>query len=224
MRTHTLAVAALLAAVPASMTLSGCSSTMIAAKEKLGYAKRDQLVDKVTITRDSQDQAKKQFESALHEFLEVTGTAGSAQTKELEDRYRKIKSEYERCQSRADSFRSRIDQTETVANALFNEWKAELSQYQSAELRKSSEGQLNATKAQYEKLITVMKNSASKMDPVLTAFRDQVLYMKHNLNARAIAALQTQAGQLQSDVDKLVKEMEASIAEANAFIQQLQQP
>jgi gas vesicle protein len=220
---HRTVLLALALAVPFATIPAGCSSTMIAAREKLGYAKRDQLVDKVSFARDSQTEAKKQFESALHEFLVVTQTEGSATTRELEDRYRKLKSEFERCQSRADSFRSRIDQTETVATALFNEWKAELKQYQSDELRRASEEQLNSTRQQYDKLIQVMKNSAKKMDPVVAAFKDQVLYLKHNLNARAIAALQTQAGQLQTDVDRLVKEMEASIAEANAFIQQMQQ-
>lgn len=218
-----LALIALLA-LPAVITVpSGCASTMIATRERLGFAKREQLVRKVSITRDSQTDAKQQFESALAEFLAVTGTSGSVQTAELEDRYRKIKYQWERCQSRADSYRSRIDQTDTVATALFNEWKAELGQYTSQSLRHSSEEQLNTTKAQYSKLITVMKNSAAKMDPVLAAFKDQVLYLKHNLNARAVAALQTQSGQLETDVNTLVKEMEASIAEANAFIAQMNQ-
>lgn len=218
-----LALIALLALPAVIAVPSGCASTMIATRERLGFAKREQLVRKVSITRDSQTDAKQQFESALAEFLAVTGTGGSVQTAELEDRYRKIKYQWERCQSRADSYRSRIDQTDTVATALFNEWKSELSQYTSPALRHASEEQLNTTRAQYTKLITVMKNSAAKMDPVLAAFKDQVLFLKHNLNARAVAALQTQSGQLETDVNTLVKEMEASIAEANAFIAQMNQ-
>jgi len=57
-----------------------------------------------------------------------------------------------------------------------------------------------------------------KIDPVLTAFRDQVLFLKHNLNARALAALQNELDAIQTDVASLIREMEASIAEANAFI------
>lgn len=221
---HTRPLAlAILACALTSCSLTGCTATSMEIKEQFGYAKRDQLVTKVSLARDSQTEAKKQFESALHEFLEVTGTAGSSNTRELEDRYRSLKAEFDRSSARADGFRSRISQTETVATALFNEWKAELRQYQSDSLRRASEDQLNSTKAQYEKLISVMRTSASKMDPVLAAFKDQVLYLKHNLNARAIAALQSQAGQLETDVNRLVKDMEASIAEANAFITQMQQ-
>jgi hypothetical protein len=49
-----------------------------------------------------------------------------------------------------------------------------------------------------------------------------VLFLKHNLNARAISSLQQNAGQIQGNVRTLVREMEASIAEANAFIEQMQ--
>jgi hypothetical protein len=53
---------------------------------------------------------------------------------------------------------------------------------------------------------------------VLTAFRDRVLYLKHNLNAQAVASLQGQVLELDADVTKLIAEMEASIREANEFI------
>jgi len=45
-----------------------------------------------------------------------------------------------------------------------------------------------------------------------------VLFLKHNLNAQAIASLGAQVGEIDSKVQDLVREMEASIAEANEFI------
>jgi hypothetical protein len=59
------------------------------------------------------------------------------------------------------------------------------------------------------------------MDPVLKRFNDQVLYLKHNLNAQAIASLQTTAAGIDTDVSALIKDMEASIAEADDFIKQM---
>jgi len=41
------------------------------------------------------------------------------------------------------------------------------------------------------------------MDPVLEAFEDQVLFLKHNLNAQAIGALENELGQIRQDVDSL---------------------
>ena len=59
------------------------------------------------------------------------------------------------------------------------------------------------------------------MDPVLTRFHNRVLFIKHNLNAQAIASLQTQVTGIQGDVDRLIKDMDRSIQEANAFIGQI---
>jgi hypothetical protein len=208
--------AALLGLIPAGN--SGCSSTSMAIKEKFGYAKREQLVDKVESARDGQQEAKQQFESALQEFLSVTGTSGG----DLEAKYNKLKKEYERSESRASTVRSRIADVERVGEALFKEWKQELGQYSNESLRRASEQQLSTTRGQYDKLVGVMKAASGKMDPVLTAFKDQVLFLKHNLNAQAISSLQTTATQIQGDVSALVRDMEASIAEANSFIQQMQ--
>jgi uncharacterized small protein (DUF1192 family) len=201
--------------------MTGCASTGIAIKEQFGYAKREQLVDNVKAARDEQTEAKVQFESALAEFLSVTDTASNPSVAELEKRYGKLKREYDRSESAAGDVRGRITSVERVAGALFKEWRAELDQYTSPDLRRASERQLEDTQRQYEQLIGAMKAAEAKMDPVLKAFKDQVLFLKHNLNARAIASLQDTVGRVESDVQRLIAEMEASIAEANRFIQQM---
>ena len=199
----------------------GCASTSIAIREQLGYAKREQLVNRVADARDSQTAAKKQFESALAEFLAITGTQ-DAKTSELEARYKSLKSEYETSESRATAVRSRIKDVQNVADALFKEWESELSQYSSAELRANSERQLRDTRSQYEKLLGVMQSAAARMDPVLAAFKDQVLALKHSLNAAAIASLRGESARIESDVSDLVKQMQAAVDEADAFIKQMQ--
>lgn len=199
----------------------GCETTSIAVKEKFGYAKREQLADKVQSASDGQVEAKKQFESALAEFLAVTGTKGSAKTADLEAKYEKLKKEYERSESKAGAVHDRIAGVEAVADALFKEWREELKQYSSDSLRRSSENELNRTRQGYDRLLGAMKSAESKMAPVLGAFKDQVLYLKHNLNARAIASLQDTADSMQRDVGGLIREMDASIAEARSFIDQM---
>jgi hypothetical protein len=201
--------------------LSGCESTQIAIKESFGYAKREQLVDKVQTARDGQQEAKQQFQSALEQFLAVTNVRDGSLS-ELEKHYNDLKREYERSKSRADAVHDRIASVEAVAKALFKEWDGELDQYQNTELRKASEEQLKNTQRQYDQLIAAMKAAEGRMAPVLGAFNDQVLFLKHNLNARAISSLQTTAHQLQGDVSTLVKDMEASINQADAFIKQMQ--
>jgi hypothetical protein len=196
------------------VALAGCASASIAAKEAMGYAKRDQLVSAVEKAQTDQQEAKVQFENALEEFLSLAEVKPS----KLESVYRTLEKELKRSEAKAGDVRTRIKDIERVANALFKEWNAELKTYSSAELRRASEQQLNDTKRQYEQLLGVMRQAESRMEPVLAVFRDQVLFLKHNLNAQAIASLEGTFGQLESDIGTLVAEMERSIAEADAFI------
>jgi len=202
------------------LSLLGCQSMYYGTMEKFGIEKRDILVDRVDEAREAQQEAKQQFESALDQFLAVTNYQGG----ELEDQYRKLKGEYEDSLDRAEAVRERIEAVEEVAEDLFAEWKAELTQYQSAELRRSSERQLNATRASYNQLIRAMKRAESKLDPVLGAFNDRVLYLKHNLNTQAIAALKSDRAAIESNIKVLISDMNKSIAEADRFISAMTAP
>jgi DNA repair exonuclease SbcCD ATPase subunit len=206
-----------LSLVLAALGMGGCASTKIWAKETLlGQEKRDQLVKSVESARNQQNEAKETFASALDELLSIS--SGSASTKELEAQYRRVESAYTRSESKAKAVRTRIESVERVAGSLFKEWGAELDQYASEELRAASSEQLEATQAQYGELLGAMKAAASKMDPVLAAFKDQTLFLKHNLNAQAIASLKTDLEEIRVDVQSLIREMESAIAEADAFI------
>jgi len=200
-----------------SLALAGCSSAYYAAWEKLGYEKRDILVSRVKSASKDQEEAKKQFQTTLQKFQEVTGFKGG----DLESEYKKLNGSYEDCVSRADAVSKRIASVEKVAADMFSEWQSELSQYSDQSRRKASEQMLNDTKVKYEKLITVMKQAEKRMQPVLTVFHDQVLFLKHNLNAAAIASLKETSAGIEQDVGKLIADMNASINEANNFISQM---
>ena len=199
------------------IALTGCKSANYAFWNKLGYEKRDILVSRVENAKDSQEQAKEQFKTTMQRFQELTNFQGG----ELEAKYKKLSSEYDSCAKRAEDVSGRIKSVDAVANDMFKEWKKELDEYQNAELKRNSEQKLNDAQTRYAQLIAAMRKSESKMQPVLTAFHDQVLFLKHNLNAQAIASLQTTAAGIDQDVQALIKDMEASINEANAFIAQM---
>ena len=57
--------------------------------------------------------------------------------------------------------------------------------------------QLRETQRSYGEMMSAMDRVASSMDPVLAAFRDQVLVLKHNLNAVAIASLEGESAILE---------------------------
>lgn len=199
------------------LSLFGCQTTYYAAMEKIGFEKRDILVDRVEDAREEQQEAKEQFASALDQFIAVTNYDGG----DLEKQYKTLKAEYEDSEDKAEDVADRIAAVESVAKDLFAEWEQELGQYTSREMRRSSERQLSDTKTRYSKLIKTMKRAQSKITPVLNAFRDRVLFLKHNLNAHAIASLKTQRDQVKSDITALIKDMNKSIEEADRFIKDM---
>ncbi|MDX1561127.1 MAG: DUF2959 domain-containing protein [Marinobacter sp.] len=206
-------------AILSAAFLSGCSTVYYETMEKFGYEKRDILVDRVEDARDSQNDAQETFRSSLERFQSVVDTPDT----ELKEQYAEISDAYEDSLSSAEEVRDRIDKVEDVAEDLFDEWEDELSLYESASLRRSSERQLKETRVQYSQLISRMHDAEARMEPVLQAFEDQVLYLKHNLNAQAIGSLENELVSIRQDVDSLIHNMEQSIAESEAFIQRFRQ-
>ncbi len=197
-------------------SIISCSSAYYATMEKFGYQKRDLLVSRVGDARDEQEEAKEVFVSALERFSEVVKFDGG----DLEDIYDRLSSSLEESEGQAEAVRKRIDSVETVAEDLFEEWEDELDLYSDGNLKADSKRQLQETKAKYKPLIASMRRAEKSMEPVLVVFRDQVLYLKHNLNARAIGSLRNELPGIQRDVASLVAKMEASIQESERFIEE----
>lgn len=199
------------------LALAGCSSAYYGAMEKFGIAKREILADRVDDTRQAQQKAKEQFADALQRFLAVTKADGG----DLQRKYDELNSQFKRSEDQAKEVRTRIAAVEDVAEALFREWKQELGQYSSPSLRTDSERQLDMTRRRYDALLILMRRAAERMDPILATFRDQVLYLKHNLNARAVSSLGSTHRALEADISRLISDMESSIREADVFIKDL---
>lgn len=200
------------------LATASCRSAYYGTLEAFGVHKRDVLVDRVEEGRDAQQAAKEQFASALDAFRSVEDFDGG----DLEKVYEKLKGEFDASEKRVAAVSGRIDSIETVAADLFAEWEGELSEIKSADLRRRSEETLESTRERYGDLIAAMKRAESKMEPVLDVFRDHVLFLKHNLNAQAIASLEGSLGSIESEVGSLIRDMEASIAEADAFIETIE--
>ncbi len=203
----------------APLALQGCSQAYYGAMEKVGVHKRDIMVDRVEDARDSQQEAQEQFKSALEQFNSVV----RLEETDLKEAYESLNSEYELSKKAAENVSARIDKVEDVSEALFAEWEKELAEYQNADYRRTSEQQLLQTKQRYSEMLSSMKQAEASMEPVLTIFKDNVLFLKHNLNAQAIGALQGEFSQLKGEIDKLIEKMNAAISSSNAFINQIQQ-
>lgn len=200
-----------------ALAVVACSSTYYGAMEKFGVYKRDILVDRVVETRDAQNAAKKEFDSALMQFRSVVRFSGG----DLEKEYKRLQNAYDRSQKAADEVSQRIRSIERVAQDLFREWQKELKLYENPMLREQSAAQLAQTQHEYRQLMQALKTVEAKMPPVLNVFRDQVLYLKHHLNAQAVSALHQEYRRIEYDVSQLIAQINRSINEANQFINKM---
>lgn len=199
------------------LLISACSNIYYGAMERIGYEKRDILVSRVEGSRDAQAEAQETFRNALERYQSVVNTPDT----DLRQKYEKVLDAYDDSEEAANKVRDRISEVEDVADDLFDEWEDELDRYTNQDLRSTSERQLLETRQQYDRLISRMRATEERMDPVLRAFEDQMLFLRHNLNAQSIGALESELNQIRSDVSELIENMEASISESEAFIARL---
>jgi sugar-specific transcriptional regulator TrmB len=199
--------------------LGSCAQLYYKAQEKIGNEKRDILVDRIKKGRQDQEKAKEQYRTTLEAFQAATGHQGGR----TEEVYKKLRKEFDEAAERTQKVSDRIASIEQVSGDMFNEWDKELSGMHNGELKNKSNTLLRATRRRYSDLIRKMKTVESKARPVLKAFEDQVLYIKHNLNAEAITSLKTNVGKMDAEVQTLIRDIEVSTREADAFIASLPQ-
>ena len=200
-----------------ALLTAGCRSAYYATYEQFGVYKRDLLKKRVTAARDDQKEAQEQFKDALTRLKEITKFDGD----QLERAYNSLKNEYDDCVAKSNDVRKRIRDVETVAEDLFAEWEKEIGQINTPALRDSSREQLAATRRRYNELHRALKSAEQSMTPVLSQFSDYVLFLKHNLNAQAIASLKGETSNIQQEITRLIEQMNASIARADEFIKTL---
>ncbi len=194
--------------------VSGCASVQYSALEKVGIHKRDILVDRVEDARDAQSETREQLVSAYDELSGLIGHDGG----ELEEKYKRLSKEVERARDATQDLDDHLSSIDRVSEDLFEEWESELDLYSSAALRTDQEKKLALARRQFTKMRGRMQTARSRVDPVMAVLEDNVLFLKHSLNAQALAALRGQATTLEGRVDALIRDMQIAIEEADAFI------
>lgn len=201
--------------LPALFLVTGCQTAQYAMLEKVGVEKRDIFTSRMKAAQKAQTDAKDQFEDALDAFRSVVNFDGG----DLDSAYSKLKSQYERSSAKAANVSDRIDSVERVSGDMFKEWRGEIDQFKSESLRRSSRQKYDDKIRKYDQLMAKMRSAEASMQPVLGAFRDRVLFLKHHLNAEAISALRGELSEIEMDVGSLIADMSEAIEEADAFIQ-----
>jgi hypothetical protein len=201
----------------AAFGASACDTVYYKTMKRFGMEKRDIMVDRVRDAQKAQTEAKEEFQTALERFKTVIEVKDS----NLERKYQTLSKELERSEDKARAVHDRIKAVRDVSDDLFKEWEKELGKYSDRSLRTESERDLRETRRRADTLIASMTRAERRIAPVLTPLRDRVLFLKHNLNARAIGALGKELSTMRADVDSLIADLGAAIKDADAFIKEM---
>ena len=199
-------------------TMLGCQSAYYAMWEKMGKEKRHLLKDQVEDSLTDQEKASEAFKDALTRLKEMYGLNGG----DLEKMYNRLSDDYENCQNRAEVIDERIDKIQRIARDLFAEWHQEIEQIHNPNFRAQSAQKLKATQVRFASLENALQTARKRMNPVLSNLKDYVLYLKHNLNANAIGSLKGEADSIETDVNRLIRDIQRSIGEADAFLKEFE--
>ena len=196
---------------------TGCSKMYYAGMESVGIHKRDIMVDRVEDVKESQEEAQAEFKSALERF----GTLVKLEETDLKEAYEEFNDQYEEAKEAAEEVSENIDKLEDVSEALFEEWAEEIEEYSNPKLKKQSQQKYKETRRKYEKMLKSMRKAEKSMQPVLATFHDNVLMLKHSLNAQAIGALKGEFDSLKGDIKTLLAQMNRSIEESDQFLKSI---
>ena len=201
-----------------AMALIGCQSAYYTMWEKLGKEKRHLLRDQVENSRSDQEKASEAFKDALTRLKEMYGF----QDGDLEKMYSHLSDDYDNCSRRAAIIDERIEKIQRIAQDLFAEWRLEIDQIHNPTFRSQSTQKLKATESRFTNLESALITARRRMTPVLGDLKDYVLFLKHNLNTQAIGSLKGEAASIETDVGRLVRDIQRSIQEADAFLDEIE--
>jgi hypothetical protein len=203
--------------IAGALGATGCTSAYYKTMQKLGKEKRDILVQRVKDSKKDQEQTKEKLQTTMESFQALTGFQGGS----LEKSYKKLNSDYESAADQVSKLHDRIQSIDKVSNDLFTEWQGEINQMGNAKLKAKSTAMLKDSQARQASFMKAMRNTEARIAPVMSAFHDQVLFLKHNLNARAIGSLKGTSAKMDTDVSSLMKSIDGSMAEADNLINSL---
>jgi len=197
------------------LILAGCQTAYYSFWEKLGREKRDLLEANVRSAESGQLEVQKHFKDTLSRIRTEFKVEGGS----LENVYDSVSADNDRATDKANTLRKRIANVKTIADDLFVEWRREARTIQTARLRQDSELKLETSRHRFDRMYASMRKVEKAMDPVLARLNDQTLYLKHNLNAKAVNALQGELRDVEKEITELNKFISDSIQSSEKFTQ-----
>lgn len=196
------------------LLITSCSHVYYKSWELLGKEKRELLSSKMSALNEDQTEAKEEFANVLEEIR----SKYSFKEGNLENTYDRMSSNYNDMNEEVEDLGSQIEDVESIAKDLFEEWKAEAKEFTNKDYERTSLQKLRVTRANFNEVLKESEATEKAMQKVLAKFHEQVIYVKHNLNAKAVGRLASELQNIQEVMRKLIQQINSSIQKADRFI------
>ena len=198
-------------------SMGSCSSLYYGFWETFGQDKRDLLKSEIENSNDDQKDIKEEFSSTLERIKKEYNFDGG----ELERTYDYLSTRYEDAKKRQSKLQDRINKIKEIGSDLFKEWKKEALEIKNSKYRRSSLAKLSRTKTQFAKLRSHLEKTEKRLEAVMSKFKDQVLFLKHNLNAKALGSLKVEFKEIEKGINQLIENINSSQSTNNIFIEKM---
>lgn len=192
--------------------LTGCSG---GAYKSSGQYKRDILLERVGKTSKCHEEAKKQFEGVLANYSKLVDASDTDQDLRVE--YNNLAKSIKKASSVVKDLARKIKNIEKIGKPMFRDWEDELDEYGNETIRRSSEVNLDATRSEYLKVVHTIKDTKVKVEKVLKALNDQMLFLNQNLSLRTLESFKKEVTSLKEEVGELITQLDLAIDETQKF-------
>lgn len=183
------------------------STLGVAEAQTAGLKNADKLVYRAQQTTSSIRAANLQVKKTLESYNYIV--EGKAQDPKAE--YKKLGKDIDKCMSAREDVRAKADSMQKVADKYFGEWEESLAGFNSEDMRAKSEGRMNETKENYNKIFEAGGKAGEDFEAFIGALNDQVLYLGQNLNPGGISELTDEAEALNKQAGDFFKSIDETI-------------
>ena len=198
--------------------LAGCQvSPYYASMERLGVSRGEVLAERVDAARDAQRHSQKALSSALSRLELALSASPSTFSREREA----LTEALETSRDAQRELAWRLEEADEAAEAVFSQWREELDAYRDDRYRELSEQQLARSRARYAELRDGLGASRDQMQPLTATLDDAALLLKHEENARDMAALGDRVSLMGDEMATLTTRAERIDRETDALVEAL---
>jgi cell division septum initiation protein DivIVA len=124
----------------------------------------------------------------------------------------------ERSEKRVGDIQKRLNEMQIEADKYFADWTTSLDAIINQDLRRRSEARRDETRAGYDNIHQAALKAVAEYETFIGNFRDQLMFLGHDLNPSSISSLKEDAGKLNGEAAQLFSEADGSLTVIRTLI------